>query len=35
MADLEILSKTMSDADIKKLLLDRGWEDKKIKEALK
>jgi hypothetical protein len=35
MSDMEALSKTMSDADIKSLLVDRGWEDKKIKEALK
>jgi len=35
MSDLELMSKQVSDDDIKSMLRDLGWEDKKIKEALK
>ena len=35
MADLEVLSKSMSDEQLKSELLKLGWEDKKIKEAVK
>ena len=33
--DLDTLSQVMSDTDIKRLLVDQGWSDKDIKEALK
>lgn len=33
--DLEVLSKQLSDEEIGRMLRDRGWEDKRIKEALK
>jgi len=35
MADLETLVAVMDDAAIRSLLVDRGWDDKKIKEAMK
>lgn len=35
MRDLELLASTMSDDDFKVILRDEGWDDKKIKEALK
>mgnify|MGYP007090099964 CR=1 FL=1 len=35
MQDLETLAKTLPDEDIKRLLIDIGWKDKDIKEALK
>lgn len=33
--DLELLSKQLSDSDLTSMLKDRGWDDKRIKEALK
>lgn len=33
--ELELLAKTMTDDEIKQMLRDLGWDDKKIKEALK
>jgi hypothetical protein len=35
MSDLELMADEMTDDDVKLLLRDLGWEDKKIKEALK
>ena len=35
MSDLELMANEMTDDDVKLLLRDLGWEDKKIKEALK
>jgi hypothetical protein len=35
MKDLELLANQLSDAQIRQLLIDLGWEDKKIKEAMK
>ncbi len=35
MQDLEALAKTLPDEDIKRMLIDLGWRDKEIKEALK
>jgi hypothetical protein len=35
MSDLEVLSKQTSDEELKRMLRDLGWEDKKIKEAMK
>ena len=34
-SDLETLSKQMSEDEVKRMLRDLGWEDKRIKEALK
>ena len=34
-SDLETLSKSLSEANVKRMLRDRGWDDKAIKEALK
>ena len=35
MSDLELMANEMTDDNVKLLLRDLGWEDKKIKEALK
>lgn len=35
MSDLELMANEMTDDDVKLLLRDLGWEDKKIKEALR
>ena len=35
MCDLELMANSMSDDDIRDLLVDLGWEEKRIKEVLK
>jgi hypothetical protein len=35
LSDAELIADTISDAELKQYLQDLGWEDKKIKEAMK